>query len=104
MSMKFLSCNECLCQLNNQQKKDEAYFQTLLRTVEETRGFLHRRYKMADGLMSKPIWKQVRGSIPLLWEQIVDLSYKPRLAVIEHQQSRYSMDYIIITSFTLMNS
>nr|KAJ0197494.1 hypothetical protein LSAT_V11C700344290 [Lactuca sativa] len=100
MSMKFLSSNEGLCHLNNQQKKDEAYFQTLLRTVEETRGLyysyetyitlnLHRRYKMADGLMSKPIWKQVRGSIPLLWEQIVDLSYKPRLVVIEHQQSRY---------------
>lgn len=191
MSMKFLPCNEGLRNLTNQQKKDEAYFQTLLRNVEETPGLyysyetditlnLQRRYKMADGWMSKPIWKQadprfvwnrnileelienkldefvvsllqgsfqtgqlklnnllstltlisrrctrrlgtrmwrrganlegdtanfieteqlleydgfkssflqVRGSIPLLWEQIVDLSYKPRLAVIEHQDT-----------------
>lgn len=28
---------------------------------------------------------QVRGSIPLLWEQIVDLSYKPRLNLIHHE-------------------
>ncbi|KAM0027760.1 putative phosphatidylinositol-3,4-bisphosphate 4-phosphatase [Helianthus debilis subsp. tardiflorus] len=193
MSMKFLSCNEGLKNLTNQQKKDEAYFQTLLRIVEETPGLyysydtditlnLQRRYKMADGWMSKPIWKQadprfvwnrnileelienkvdefivpllqgklsfqmgqlklnnltstitlisrrctrrlgtrmwrrganlegdtanfieteqlleydkfkssflqVRGSIPLLWEQIVDLSYKPHLSVIEHEDT-----------------
>ncbi|PWA54372.1 hypothetical protein CTI12_AA436040 [Artemisia annua] len=190
-SMKFLSCNEDLRNLTNQQKKDEAYFQTLLRIVEETPGLyysyetditlnLQRRYKMADGWMSKPIWKQadprfvwnknilddlienkvdefivpllqgsfqmgelklnnlsskitlvsrrctrrlgtrmwrrganlegdtanfieteqlleydgfkssflqVRGSIPLLWEQIVDLSYKPRLSIIEHEDT-----------------
>ncbi|KAL2250393.1 UNVERIFIED_CONTAM: Phosphoinositide phosphatase SAC8 [Sesamum indicum] len=30
---------------------------------------------------------QVRGSIPLLWEQIVDLSYKPRLNIIHHEQT-----------------
>lgn len=30
---------------------------------------------------------QVRGSIPLLWEQIVDLSYKPRLNVIDHAET-----------------
>ena len=30
---------------------------------------------------------QVRGSIPLLWEQIVDLSYKPRLNVIDHAEA-----------------
>nr|CAB3501144.1 unnamed protein product [Digitaria exilis] len=29
----------------------------------------------------------VRGSIPLLWEQIVDLSYKPRLSIIEHEET-----------------
>ncbi|KAL8262355.1 hypothetical protein R6Q59_026404 [Mikania micrantha] len=69
MSMKFLSCNEGLKNLTNQQKKDEAYFQTLLRIVEETPGLyysyetditlnLQRRYKMTDGWMSKPIWKQ----------------------------------------------
>ncbi|KAJ9545179.1 hypothetical protein OSB04_024886 [Centaurea solstitialis] len=177
MSMKFLSCNADLRNLTNQQKKDEAYFQALLKVVEETPGLyysyetditlnLQRRCKMADGWMSKPIWKQadprfvwnrniledlienktgqlklnnlpstitlisrrctrrlgtrmwrrganlegdtanfieteqlleyggfrssflqVRGSIPLLWEQIVDLSYKPRLAIIEHEDT-----------------
>ncbi|GMH30028.1 hypothetical protein Nepgr_031871 [Nepenthes gracilis] len=30
---------------------------------------------------------QVRGSIPLLWEQIVDLSYKPRLNIINHEDT-----------------
>ncbi|KAI4353373.1 hypothetical protein L6164_002331 [Bauhinia variegata] len=30
---------------------------------------------------------QVRGSIPLLWEQIVDLSYKPQLRIINHEQT-----------------
>ncbi|XP_020690034.1 phosphoinositide phosphatase SAC8 isoform X3 [Dendrobium catenatum] len=30
---------------------------------------------------------QVRGSIPLLWEQIVDLSYKPRLQIIGHEET-----------------
>ncbi|GKD68818.1 phosphoinositide phosphatase SAC8 isoform X1 [Tanacetum coccineum] len=40
-SMKFLSCNEDLRNLTNQQKKDEAYFQTLLRIVEETPGLYY---------------------------------------------------------------
>lgn len=30
---------------------------------------------------------QIRGSIPLLWEQIVDLSYKPQLRIINHEQT-----------------
>ncbi|KAH1039948.1 hypothetical protein J1N35_041691 [Gossypium stocksii] len=30
---------------------------------------------------------QIRGSIPLLWEQIVDLSYKPQLRIIQHEQT-----------------
>ncbi|KAL6520902.1 Phosphoinositide phosphatase sac8 [Orobanche gracilis] len=30
---------------------------------------------------------QVRGSIPLIWEQIVDLSYKPRLSIINQEQT-----------------
>ncbi|XP_062213474.1 phosphoinositide phosphatase SAC8-like [Phragmites australis] len=36
-----------------------------------------------EGLTSSFI--QVPGSIPLLWEQIVDLSYKLRLSIIEHE-------------------
>ncbi|KAI3447792.1 hypothetical protein Pfo_004457 [Paulownia fortunei] len=38
-----------------------------------------------DGHISS--FLQVRGSIPLLWEQIVDLSYKPRLNIINHEQT-----------------
>lgn len=187
-SMKFLSCNEALSLSDCQEKKDEAYFRTLLRELESTPGLyysyetditlnLQRRFKLAEGWMSKPIWKQadprfvwnknimeelienkldgfiiplmqgsfeagklemkntpalvtlisrrctrrlgtrmwrrganlegdvanfieteqlleyegfkssllqVRGSIPLLWEQIANLSYKPRLHVIDH--------------------
>ncbi|KAG5550579.1 hypothetical protein RHGRI_015511 [Rhododendron griersonianum] len=177
MSMKFLSCNEALRLPNHQEKRDEAYFRTLLRVIESTPGLyysyetditlsLQRRFKLTEGRMSKPIWKQadprfvwnrnileelienktgqlklktspatiilisrrctrrlgtrmwrrganlegdtanfieteqllefegfrssllqIRGSIPLIWEQIVDLSYKPRLNVIDHDQT-----------------
>uniref|UniRef100_A0A5B7A5K7 Putative phosphoinositide phosphatase SAC8 n=1 Tax=Davidia involucrata TaxID=16924 RepID=A0A5B7A5K7_DAVIN len=191
MSMKFLYCNEALRLSTSQEKKDEAYFMTLLKIVEATPGLyfsyetditlnLQRRFKLAEGWMSKPIWKQadprfvwnknileelienkldrfiipllqgsfqaaqlklknypailtliarrctrrlgtrmwrrganlegdtanfieteqllefedfrssflqIRGSIPLLWEQIVDLSYKPRLRIINHEQT-----------------
>ncbi|XP_021288989.1 phosphoinositide phosphatase SAC8 [Herrania umbratica] len=190
-SMKFLACNEALRYSNSQEKRDEAYFMTLLKTVEATPGLyysyetditlnLQRRCKLMEGWMSKPIWKQadprfvwnkhlleelieykldgfiipllqgsfqvaqlklknspatfillsrkctrrlgtrmwrrganlegdtanfieteqllelegfrcsllqIRGSIPLLWEQIVDLSYKPQLRVINHEQT-----------------
>ncbi|CAA3011461.1 phosphoinositide phosphatase SAC8 [Olea europaea subsp. europaea] len=204
-SMKFLSCNEASRFLTSQEKKDEAYFKTLLKIVESTPGLyysygtditlnLQRRFKLAEGWMSRPVWKQadprfvwnrnlleglienkldkfiipllqgnilltptflspslfifqtgeinlknspavitlisrrctrrlgtrmwrrganlegdtanfieteqllelggyissflqVRGSIPLLWEQIVDLSYKPRLNIINHEQT-----------------
>ncbi|EOY07166.1 SAC domain-containing protein 8 isoform 2 [Theobroma cacao] len=190
-SMKFLACNEALRYSNSQEKRDEAYFMTLLKTVEATPGLyysyetditlnLQRRCKLMEGWMSKSIWKQadprfvwnkhlleelieykldgfiipllqgsfqvaqlklknspatftllsrrctrrlgtrmwrrganlegdtanfieteqllelegfrcsllqIRGSIPLLWEQIVDLSYKPQLRVINHEQT-----------------
>ncbi|XP_055807678.1 phosphoinositide phosphatase SAC8 [Solanum dulcamara] len=38
-----------------------------------------------EGLRSS--FLQIRGSIPLLWEQIVDLSYKPRLNIIGHEET-----------------
>ncbi|XP_059428242.1 phosphoinositide phosphatase SAC8 isoform X2 [Corylus avellana] len=191
MSMKFLCCNESLRFSTSQEKRDEAYFRTLLKMVESTPGLyysyetditlnLQRRCKLAEGWMNKPIWKQadprfvwnrnlledlieskldgfiipllqgsfqaiqlqiksslptitlisrrctrrlgtrmwrrganlegdtanfieteqllevegfrssllqIRGSIPLLWEQIVDLSYKPQLRIINHEQT-----------------
>ncbi|KAE8711654.1 Phosphoinositide phosphatase SAC8 [Hibiscus syriacus] len=205
-SMKFLACNEALKFSNSQEKRDEAFFMTLLKTVEATPGLyysyetditvnLQRRFKLMEGWMSKPLWKQadprfvwnrhlleelieykldqfiipllqgnilkvlllillnssaclsfqvaqlklknspatfallsrrctrrtrmwrrganlegetanfieteqllefegfrcsslqIRGSIPLLWEQIVDLSYKPQLRIINHEQT-----------------
>ncbi|CAN6284627.1 unnamed protein product, partial [Urochloa humidicola] len=190
-SMKFLCCNEAIKHLTSQEKRDEAYFMSLLRIAETTCGLyysydrdltlnLQRASKLAAGRIHKPLWKQadprfvwnknlleelieakldefiipliqgsfqsaqftlkdrpvritlfsrrcnrrlgtrmwrrganlegatanfveteqlveyeghissfiqVRGSIPLLWEQIVDLSYKPRLSIIEHEET-----------------
>lgn len=190
-SMKFLTCSEVLRLSTAQEKKDEAYFMALLKTVQSTPGLyfsyetdltlnFQRRCKLMEGWMAKPIWKQadprfvwnknlldelieykldrfivpllqgsfqaaqlklkdspvaltifsrrctrrlgtrmwrrganlegdvanfieteqlvefegfrssllqIRGSIPLVWEQIVDLSYKPRLKIIDHEQT-----------------
>ncbi|XP_020267257.1 phosphoinositide phosphatase SAC8 [Asparagus officinalis] len=190
-SMRFLSCNEALRYSTSQEKKDEAYFMSLLRTVESTTGLyysysmdltlnLQRACKLTEERLQKPLWKQadprfvwnrslleelieakldafvlpmiqgsfqtvqftiknspakltlisrrcnrrlgtrmwrrganlegatanfieteqlfefekftssflqIRGSIPLLWEQIVDLSYKPRLNIINHEET-----------------
>ncbi|KAF3772355.1 Phosphoinositide phosphatase [Nymphaea thermarum] len=186
-SLKFISCNEALKLSSYQEKRDEAYFTTLLKTVELTPGLyysyevdltvnLQRKYRLADKSVFKPLWKQadpryvwnkslmedlieakvlhhiiwslysmrqnnsmtyllssimlrassrnkgtrmwrrganlegdtanfveteqivqfdglvaaymqIRGSIPLLWEQIVDLSYKPGLNIINHVET-----------------
>ncbi|XP_022145619.1 phosphoinositide phosphatase SAC8 [Momordica charantia] len=190
-SMKFLSCDEALKLSTSQEKRDEAYFLTLLKTVETTPGLyysyqtditlnLQRRCKFTEGWTAKPLWKQadprfiwnknllvdliefkldefiipllqgsfqavqlklkespaqltlvsrrctrrlgtrmwrrganlegdtanfieteqlvehggfkasllqIRGSIPLLWEQIVDLSYKPHLKIVNHEET-----------------
>ncbi|XP_050940230.1 phosphoinositide phosphatase SAC8 [Cucumis melo] len=190
-SMKFLPCDEALKLSTSQEKKDEAYFLSLLKTVVTTPGLyysyqtditlnLQRRCKFAEGWTAKPLWKQadprfvwnknllveliefkldefvipllqgsfqavqlklkespvqltlisrrctrrlgtrmwrrganlegdtanfieteqlveheglkasllqIRGSIPLLWEQIVDLSYKPQLKVLNDEKS-----------------
>ncbi|KAK2980021.1 hypothetical protein RJ640_020047 [Escallonia rubra] len=71
VSMKFLSCNEGLRQLTSQEvrRRDEAYFMNLLKLVESTPGLyysyqtditlnLQRRFKLAEGWMTKPMWKQ----------------------------------------------
>ncbi|CAK9323369.1 unnamed protein product [Citrullus colocynthis] len=186
-SMKFLPCDAALKLSTSQEKRDEAYFLTLLKTVETTPGLyysyqtditlnLQRRCKFAEAWTAKPLWKQadprfvwnknllveliefkvcaeltasfqavqlklkespaqltlisrrctrrlgtrmwrrganlegdtanfieteqlveheglkasllqIRGSIPLLWEQIVDLSYKPHLKIVNHEKS-----------------
>lgn len=196
MSMRVLACNQALKFSTSQEKKDEAYFLTLLKIVESMPGLyysyetditlnLQRRSKFVEGWISKPLWKQadpryvwnkhlteeliefkldrfimpvvqgsfqtaelklkdscaklslisrrctrrlgtrmwrrganfegdsanfieteqlleveefkfsflqVRGSIPILWEQIVDLSYKPHLRVISHEQTPNIVD------------
>ncbi|KAM0991498.1 hypothetical protein ACFX13_010043 [Malus domestica] len=51
-SMRFLSCNEGMKNSTAQEKKDEAYFMALLKTVQSTPG----------------LYFSIRGSIPLLWE------------------------------------
>ncbi|OIW07461.1 hypothetical protein TanjilG_24323 [Lupinus angustifolius] len=69
MSMRVLACNEALRFATGQEKKDEAYFMTLLKAVESMPGLyysyetditlnLQRRSKLVEGWMSKPIWKQ----------------------------------------------
>ncbi|KAK9699155.1 hypothetical protein RND81_08G156400 [Saponaria officinalis] len=68
-SMKYLPRNQSLKELNSREKKDEAYFRNLLRVVESTPGLyysyetdvtvnLQRRLKLAEGWMSRPLWKQ----------------------------------------------
>jgi hypothetical protein len=32
-------------------------------------------------------WMQIRGSIPVLWEQIVDLTYKPKIKAINYEDT-----------------
>ncbi|KAM2566886.1 hypothetical protein TB1_009332 [Malus domestica] len=68
-SMRFLSCNEGM--KNSTAQEGEAYFMALLKTVQSTPG----------------LYFSIRGSIPLLWEQIVDLSYKRQLRIITHEQT-----------------
>uniref|UniRef100_A0A7N0VEA0 SAC domain-containing protein n=1 Tax=Kalanchoe fedtschenkoi TaxID=63787 RepID=A0A7N0VEA0_KALFE len=68
-SMKFVSCNEASRLSTSYEKRDEAYFMSLLKTVESTPGLyysydtdmtvnLQRRVKLADGWSRKPLWKQ----------------------------------------------
>ncbi|XP_050114044.1 phosphoinositide phosphatase SAC8-like isoform X2 [Malus sylvestris] len=67
--MRFLSCNEGMKNSTAQEKKDEAYFMALLKTVQSTPGLyfsyetditlnFQRRCKLVEGWMAKPIWKQ----------------------------------------------
>lgn len=68
-SLKYLPCNQAIKQLSPQEKKEEAYFRNLLKVVESTAGLYYsyetditvnwqRRLKLAEGWMSKPLWKQ----------------------------------------------
>ena len=95
------------------QKKDEAYFRTLLRTVESTPGLyysyeaditliyvilsvmysrwhlivsisLQRRYKLAEGWMNKSIWKQVSQRIRSIFKDKLSSEYNPYLLHLEN--------------------
>ncbi|PKA66909.1 Phosphoinositide phosphatase SAC8 [Apostasia shenzhenica] len=68
-SMKFLSCNEASRHRTSQEKRDEEYFMSLLRIIESTPGLyysyeldltlnLQRAYKLDEGRLLKPLWKQ----------------------------------------------
>ncbi|GAB4833671.1 hypothetical protein Ancab_031916 [Ancistrocladus abbreviatus] len=68
-SMKVLACNKASEQLTPQEKKDDAYFRHLLKVVESTPGLYYsyesditlnfqRQFKLGEGRMKKPIWKQ----------------------------------------------
>lgn len=68
-AMKSLACNEALRFSTPQEKKDEEYYMTLLRNIEASPGLyysyetdvtlnLQRRYKLMEGWMAKPLWKQ----------------------------------------------
>ncbi|XP_047090240.1 phosphoinositide phosphatase SAC8 isoform X3 [Lolium rigidum] len=68
-SMKFLCCNEAIKHLTSDEKRDEAYFMSLLRIAETTCGLyysydrdltlnLQRASKLAAGRVHKPLWKQ----------------------------------------------
>ncbi|MBA0726656.1 hypothetical protein Golax_002468, partial [Gossypium laxum] len=58
-SMKFLACNEALRFSNSQEKRDEAYFMSLLKTVEATPG-LYYSYETDITLAEK---MQINGSV-----------------------------------------
>ncbi|WOL01909.1 phosphoinositide phosphatase SAC8 isoform X3 [Canna indica] len=200
-SMRFVSCSEALKHSTPQEKKDEAYFMSLLKIIESTPGLyysyerdltvnLQMTSKLTEERMHKPLWKQadprfiwnrnlmeelienkldaftipvvqgsfqsvqftlkdsparitlisrrcnrrlgtrmwrrganlegatanfieteqimefagykssflqIRGSIPLLWEQIVDLSYKPQLNVINHDETVIERHFLDLT-------
>ncbi|THU50070.1 hypothetical protein C4D60_Mb06t16200 [Musa balbisiana] len=68
-SMRFLSCNGSLKHSKSQEKRDEAYFMSLLRTLESTPGLyysyerdltlnLQRTCNLTEERMHKPLWKQ----------------------------------------------
>lgn len=47
---------------------------------------------------SKPLCAcspQVRGSIPILWEQIVDLSYKPAIKAVDVEETVRFIPYTV---------
>ncbi|KAM0823123.1 hypothetical protein ACQ4PT_071077 [Festuca glaucescens] len=81
-----------------EQKKTEKEFSELLDAAERSIGLyfsyetnltltLQRLYDLGDKFKALPLWRQVRGSMPFLWEQIVDLTYKPSFDVIRVEEA-----------------
>ncbi|CAH9130618.1 unnamed protein product [Cuscuta epithymum] len=52
----------------------------------DTANFIETEQFLDSGSL-RSSFLQIRGSIPLLWEQIVDLSYKPHLNIIHHEET-----------------
>eukprot|EP00897_Mesotaenium_endlicherianum_P005702 jgi/Mesen1/515/ME000104S10605 len=87
---RVLPCNPSLARLTPRQRSDEKKYVKLVLSALSAPGLFvsyqadltvstQKREKAGPGFTSLPLWQQVRGSIPLLWEQVVDLTYKPRL-------------------------
>ncbi|XP_043726176.1 phosphoinositide phosphatase SAC8 isoform X4 [Telopea speciosissima] len=90
-AMKFLSCNEALKLSTSQEKRDEAYFMSLLRTVESTPGLyysyeidltlnIQRTVKLTDERANKPLWK--RADPRFVWnknllEELIECKLDP---------------------------
>ncbi|KAM0899244.1 hypothetical protein ACQ4PT_021412 [Festuca glaucescens] len=81
-----------------EQKKTEKEFSELIDAAERSIGLyfsyetnltltLQRLYDLGDKFKALPLWRQVRGSMPFLWEQIVDLTYKPSFDVIRVEEA-----------------
>uniref|UniRef100_N1R008 SAC domain-containing protein n=1 Tax=Aegilops tauschii TaxID=37682 RepID=N1R008_AEGTA len=112
--LKFLPCTTAS---SAEQKKMESEFSDLLDAAERSIGLyfsyeanltltLQRLYDLGDTFKALPLWKQaerrfmwngylleplienkVRGSMPFLWEQIVDLTYKPSFDIVRVEEA-----------------
>ncbi|KAI3921982.1 hypothetical protein MKX01_005671, partial [Papaver californicum] len=116
-SLKILPCDHSLNTSSAEQKKMESEFSVLLSAAERTTGLYfsydvnltlsaQRLHDLGEESKRLPLWRQadprylwnnymlevlidnkVRGSIPLLWEQVVDLTYKPKFELVRLEEA-----------------
>ncbi|PPR88766.1 hypothetical protein GOBAR_AA31935 [Gossypium barbadense] len=98
MSLRILPCDHSLKTSSPEQKKVESEFAGLLKVAEKTCGLFfsydtnltlsaQRLNDLGDESKLLPLWRQVRGSMPFLWEQIVDLTYKPKFEIVKPEEA-----------------
>ncbi|URE00107.1 SacI domain, partial [Musa troglodytarum] len=100
--MQILPCNHSLNNSSAEQKTMEAEFSVLLNAAEGTSGTrMWRRGADMEGYVANFVeseqilqsngftasFVQVRGSMPFLWEQIVDLTYKPKFEIVRAEEA-----------------